>query len=80
LRKIVKDAGADLSVNERLPRRLNYEIGFIEETLNEMLPPDGIQKTDLLRGLFDCEDPGQEHAIAQGMETASNDDRPADTA
>jgi hypothetical protein len=80
LRKVVKDAGADLSANERFPRRLSYELGLIEETLNEMLPPDGVQKTDLLRGLFESEDPGQGQATAEGMEPASNDDRPADTA
>lgn len=75
LRKVAKDAGADLSVNECFPRRLNYELGLIEETLNEMLPPDGIQKPDLLRGLFASEESGLEQAATHG----SNENRPADT-
>lgn len=75
LRKVVKDAGADLSVNECFPRRLNYELGLIEETLNEMLPPDGIQKPDLLRGLFASEESGLEQTATH----ASTDDRPADS-
>jgi hypothetical protein len=79
LRKVVKDAGADLSVNERFPPLLNYELGALEDTLNEMLPPDGVQKPDLLRGLFEDEDSGPEQAATPGTEAASNEDRPADT-
>ena len=65
LRKVVKDAGADLSINQYFPRRLNYELGLVEETLNEMLPPDGVRKPDLLLGLFEHEDSGQEQATTQ---------------
>jgi len=56
LRKVVKDAEADLSVHERFPRRLKYVLGLVEETLNEMLPPDGLQNRDLFKDVFEYED------------------------
>jgi|SRR5580693_4993679 hypothetical protein len=57
LRKVSKDAGADLSVNEVYPARLNYELGHIEMTLNEMLPPNGAEPKPTLRGLFEEDEP-----------------------
>lgn len=63
LRKVAKDAGADLSVNEVYPIRLNYELGFIEETLNEMLPPNGTKPKALLRDLFEEDEPASAEGI-----------------
>ena len=65
LRKVATYAGADLSVNEIYPARLNYELGGIEMTLNEMLPPTGAEPKPTLRGLFEEDEPASLEGINQ---------------
>jgi len=44
VRKVLKDARGDLSVDEVDCTRLDANIGFIEERLNDLLPPQGAPK------------------------------------
>jgi hypothetical protein len=41
LRGLAKRVGYDLSIHECHSNRLRYELGLIEDTLNELLPPPG---------------------------------------
>ena len=52
LRKILKDARADLSVQESQCKRLDDVLDHVEEKLNELLPPPGAPRTAKLSGIF----------------------------
>ncbi len=72
LRRIAKDARADLSVDEILCNRLDYALDLVDQELNELLPSPGAAPQAKLPGLSGDGDGGAVQSSLEGGAETKN--------